>query len=133
MSKKRILVTGAGWFWRGRRYRSHPERARRCRRRSYLAPSNQPTAESEIFLTQAIGHEEARLDPKEMIDAMVSIVPDDAGKVRNVVPKTAEEFLKAHQKEAWEIVFDSEIAKGSFQKLQRVNFRTDNISQRVLI
>jgi hypothetical protein len=50
----------------------------------------------------SIGHEEARLDPKEMIDAMVSIVPDDAGKFRNVVPKTAEEFLKAHQKEAWE-------------------------------
>jgi hypothetical protein len=29
-------------------------------------------------------------------------VPDDAGKFRNVVPKIAEEFLKAHQKEAWE-------------------------------
>jgi hypothetical protein len=37
-----------------------------------------------------------------MINAMVSIVPDDTGKFRNVVPKAAEEFLKTHQKEAWE-------------------------------
>ena len=41
-------------------------------------------------------------DPKEVIDAMVSIVPADAGLFRNVVPKAEEEFVKTNQKEAWE-------------------------------
>jgi NAD(P)-dependent dehydrogenase (short-subunit alcohol dehydrogenase family) len=44
----------------------------------------------------------ARLDPKEMIDAMVAIVPADTGKFRNVVPTAVEDFLKVHQQEAWE-------------------------------
>ena len=33
-------------------------------------------------------------DPKEMIEEMISIIPADTGKFRNVFPKTAEEFLK---------------------------------------
>jgi NAD(P)-dependent dehydrogenase (short-subunit alcohol dehydrogenase family) len=41
-------------------------------------------------------------EPKEVIDAMVSIVPADAGLFRNVVPKADEEFVKTNQKEAWE-------------------------------
>lgn len=47
-------------------------------------------------------NKEARLDPQEMINAMVSIVPEDTGKFRNVVPTAVEEFLKTYQKEAWE-------------------------------
>jgi hypothetical protein len=61
----------------------------------------------------SIGHEEAWLDPTEMINAMVSIVPADTGKFRNVVPKAVEEFLKTHEKEAWETTFDSEAMQPS--------------------
>jgi hypothetical protein len=45
---------------------------------------------------------EGRLDPKEMIDRMIEIVPADDGKFRNVMPKTIEDMLKAHQLAAWE-------------------------------
>ncbi len=48
------------------------------------------------------GNEDVRRDPKEMIEAMVSIVPADTGLFRNVVPKAFEEFAKANEKEAWE-------------------------------
>jgi hypothetical protein len=51
----------------------------------------------ELLATDA-----GRLDPKEMIDAMVSIVPADTGKFRNVVPKFVEDMLKEHQNKAWE-------------------------------
>lgn len=43
-----------------------------------------------------------QLDPKEMIEAMVAIIPSDSGKFRNVVPKAAEDFLKKSQADAWE-------------------------------
>ena len=49
-----------------------------------------------------LGTDEGRLDPKEMIEAIVDIVPADTGKYRNVVPKAVEEFLKKHQQEAWD-------------------------------
>jgi NAD(P)-dependent dehydrogenase (short-subunit alcohol dehydrogenase family) len=45
---------------------------------------------------------DGRLDPKEMVDRMIEIVPADNGKFRNVVPKTIEDMLKAHQLAAWE-------------------------------
>jgi NAD(P)-dependent dehydrogenase (short-subunit alcohol dehydrogenase family) len=45
---------------------------------------------------------EGKMDPQEMIDRMIEIVPADAGKFRNVVPKTIEDMLKAHQLQAWE-------------------------------
>jgi len=48
-----------------------------------------------------IGNDAGRLDPKEMIDAMVAIVPADTGRFRNVVPQAVEDFLKVHQTEAW--------------------------------
>ena len=48
------------------------------------------------------GEEDERHDPREVIEAMVSIVPADTGLFRNVVPKAEEEFIKADQKEAWE-------------------------------
>lgn len=45
---------------------------------------------------------EGKMDPKEMIDRMIEIVPSDEGKFRNVVPKTIEDMLKDHQLKAWE-------------------------------
>jgi hypothetical protein len=41
------------------------------------------------------------MDPQEMIDRMIEIVPADTGKFRNVVPKKIEDMLKAHQLAAW--------------------------------
>ena len=49
-----------------------------------------------------LGTEDFLRDPKEMIEAMVSIVPADTGLFRNIVPKAEEEIVKADQKEAWE-------------------------------
>jgi NAD(P)-dependent dehydrogenase (short-subunit alcohol dehydrogenase family) len=49
-----------------------------------------------------LGTPQGRLDPKEMIDAMIEIVPSDTGKFRNVVPKFVEDMLKDHQLKAWE-------------------------------
>ncbi|PSJ43474.1 short-chain dehydrogenase [Sphingomonas deserti] len=45
---------------------------------------------------------EGRLDPQEMIDRMIELVPADTGKFRNVVPKAIEDMLKIHQQQAWE-------------------------------
>lgn len=45
---------------------------------------------------------EGKMDPQEMIDRMIEIVPADTGKFRNVVPKAIEDMLKAHQLQAWE-------------------------------
>jgi NAD(P)-dependent dehydrogenase (short-subunit alcohol dehydrogenase family) len=45
---------------------------------------------------------EGKMDPKEMIDRMIEIVPEDEGKFRNVVPKSVEDMLKDHQLKAWE-------------------------------
>lgn len=45
---------------------------------------------------------EGRMDPKEMIDRMIEIVPADSGKFRNVVPKQIEDMLKSHQLAAWD-------------------------------
>lgn len=41
-------------------------------------------------------------DPKDMIEAMISIIPGDTGKFRNVHPKEAEDFIKKVQAQAWE-------------------------------
>ncbi len=45
---------------------------------------------------------EGKMDPTEMIDRMIEIVPSDTGKFRNVVPKVIEDMLKQHQLDAWE-------------------------------
>ncbi|BCH20768.1 hypothetical protein [Mesorhizobium sp. L-8-3] len=37
------------------------------------------------------------MDPTEMIDRMIEIVPADSGRYRNVVPKEIEDMSKAHQ------------------------------------
>lgn len=39
---------------------------------------------------------EGKMDPTEMIDRMIEIVPAETGKFRNVVPKQIEDMLKAH-------------------------------------
>ena len=50
---------------------------------------------------------EGRLDPREMIDRMIEIVPADTGKFRNVVPKVIEDMLKEHQRLAWDMTIES--------------------------
>lgn len=45
---------------------------------------------------------EGKMDPTEMIERMIEIVPADEGKFRNVVPKVIEDMLKDHQLQAWE-------------------------------
>lgn len=45
---------------------------------------------------------EGKMDPQEMIDRMIEIVPADSGKFRNVVPKVIEDMLKGHQTAAWD-------------------------------
>jgi NAD(P)-dependent dehydrogenase (short-subunit alcohol dehydrogenase family) len=45
---------------------------------------------------------EGRLDPREMIDRMIEVVPADDGKFRNVCPDSIEDALKAGQLSAWE-------------------------------
>ncbi|MCW5625524.1 MAG: SDR family oxidoreductase [Burkholderiales bacterium] len=49
------------------------------------------------MLSQPEGH----LDPQEMIDRMIAIVPADTGKFRNVCPQFVEDMLKKSQVEAW--------------------------------
>jgi NAD(P)-dependent dehydrogenase (short-subunit alcohol dehydrogenase family) len=50
------------------------------------------------LLAQPGGH----MDPQEMIDRMIEIVPADTGKFRNVVPKAVEDMLREHQVKAWD-------------------------------
>jgi NAD(P)-dependent dehydrogenase (short-subunit alcohol dehydrogenase family) len=59
-------------------------------------------ADLRKMLDDLLGKDSGRLDPKEMIDAMIQIVPSDTGKFRNVVPRAIEDFLKMHQAAAWE-------------------------------
>jgi NAD(P)-dependent dehydrogenase (short-subunit alcohol dehydrogenase family) len=51
----------------------------------------------DALLASPQGH----LDPQEMIDRMIEIVPADTGKVRNVCPKFVEDMLKDAQAAAW--------------------------------
>lgn len=50
-----------------------------------------------------LGTPQGRLDPAEMIDAMIRIVPADTGKFRNVLPQFVEDMLKEHQEKAWSV------------------------------
>jgi hypothetical protein len=50
------------------------------------------------FLSKPDGH----LDPKEMIERMIEIVPSDTGRFRNVMPRSTEDMLKPHEVPAWE-------------------------------
>ena len=59
-------------------------------------------ADLKAVFDAMLGVPEGRLDPKEMIDAMIRIIPADTGKFRNVVPKAIEDMLKENQARAWE-------------------------------
>lgn len=59
-------------------------------------------AEMKATFDSLLGTPQGRLDPAEMIDAMIKIVPSETGKFRNVVPKFVEDMLKEHQLKAWE-------------------------------
>jgi NAD(P)-dependent dehydrogenase (short-subunit alcohol dehydrogenase family) len=59
-------------------------------------------ADMKANFDSLLGTPEGRLDPTEMIDAMIKIVPSDTGKFRNVVPQFVEDMLKDHQIKAWE-------------------------------
>jgi short-subunit dehydrogenase len=50
-----------------------------------------------------IGNAQGRLDPKDMIEKIVEIVPSDKGKFRNVYPQFVEDELKAHQAKMFEL------------------------------
>ena len=59
-------------------------------------------AEMRAPFDALLGTPQGRLDPREMIDAMIKIVPAENGKFRNVVPQFVEDMLKDHQLKAWE-------------------------------
>lgn len=58
-------------------------------------------ADMRAVFDSLLGTPQGRLDPTEMIDAMIKIVPSDTGKFRNVVPQFVEDMLKEHQLKAW--------------------------------
>ena len=58
-------------------------------------------ADVKAAFDSMLGTPEGRLDPREMIAAMVRIVPADTGRFRNVVPQAIEDFLKKHHTDAW--------------------------------
>lgn len=60
-------------------------------------------AEMKAIFDSLLGTPQGRLDPTEMIDAMIKIVPSEKGKFRNVVPQFVEDMLKEHQQKAWEV------------------------------
>lgn len=59
-------------------------------------------ADMKANFDSLLGTPEGRLNPEEMINAMIEIVPSDTGKFRNVVPQFVEDMLKDHQLKAWE-------------------------------
>lgn len=71
----------------------------------WLDDSKHFTKRSEMRATfdALLGTPQGRLDPAEMIEAMIKIVPSETGKFRNVVPKFVEDMLKEHQQKAWDV------------------------------
>jgi NAD(P)-dependent dehydrogenase (short-subunit alcohol dehydrogenase family) len=49
-----------------------------------------------------LGMPEGRLDPAEIIEKIIEIVPAETGKFRNVVPLFVEDMLKQSQLQAWD-------------------------------
>jgi len=58
---------------------------------------DQLRATFDALLAKPEGH----LDPQDMIDRMIKIVPADTGKFRNVCPQSIEDMLKDVQAAAW--------------------------------
>ena len=128
MSKKRILIIGAGSGFgegasiglaqNGHEVIAGVQISPTINPGAFLTGFNETMAESVFrwqddtrnFIKRVdiqkffnfLGDEGFQRDPKEIIDAMVSIVPADAGLFRNVLPKADQEFVKTNQNEAWE-------------------------------
>jgi NAD(P)-dependent dehydrogenase (short-subunit alcohol dehydrogenase family) len=49
-----------------------------------------------------LGTPEGHLDPQEMIERMIEVVPQETGKFRNVCPQFVEDMLRKSQAEAWD-------------------------------
>jgi NAD(P)-dependent dehydrogenase (short-subunit alcohol dehydrogenase family) len=60
-------------------------------------------AEMRATFDSLLGTPQGRLHPREIIEAMIKIVPAENGKFRNVVPKFVEDMPKEHQQKAWEV------------------------------
>lgn len=58
------------------------------------------------FFDQILSPADNRMDPQLMADAMVSIIPEDTGLFRNVVPKATEELARKIQSELWDAKID---------------------------
>ena len=58
------------------------------------------------FFDQILSPADNRMDPQLMADAMVSIIPEDTGLFRNVVPKATEELARKIQSELWDARID---------------------------
>jgi hypothetical protein len=58
------------------------------------------------FFKQILSVDENRLDPQLMADAMVSIIPEETGLFRNVVPKATEDLARNVQRELWDAKID---------------------------
>jgi short-subunit dehydrogenase len=58
------------------------------------------------FFGQILATDDNRMDPQLMADAMISIIPEDTGLFRNVVPKATEELARNVQRELWNARID---------------------------
>jgi NAD(P)-dependent dehydrogenase (short-subunit alcohol dehydrogenase family) len=58
-------------------------------------------AEMRATFDSLLSTPQGRLNPEEMIESMIEVVPADTGKFRNVMPQFVEDMLKQHQLEAW--------------------------------
>jgi NAD(P)-dependent dehydrogenase (short-subunit alcohol dehydrogenase family) len=58
------------------------------------------------FFGQILSIDDNRMDPQLMADAMVSIIPEDTGLFRNVVPKATEDLARNVQRELWTLRID---------------------------
>jgi NAD(P)-dependent dehydrogenase (short-subunit alcohol dehydrogenase family) len=58
-------------------------------------------------IARLIGSAEGRLDPEEMIQKMVEVIPARTGKFRNVFPQVVEDKLKAHQSAMFALQVDA--------------------------
>jgi hypothetical protein len=58
------------------------------------------------YFDQIRSPDDNRMDPQLMADARVSIIPEDTGLFRNVVPKATEELPRKIQSELWDARID---------------------------
>jgi len=64
------------------------------------------------FFSQIVSTDENRMDPQLMADAVVSIIPENTGLFRNVVPKATEELARNVQRELWNGRIDLSVVAG---------------------